>query len=317
MKKILIVDDDPTLINFLEPVFSKKNVETISAVNGLDALEKIGKKVPDLIISDIMMPKMDGYELYNKLQENPKTVGIPFIFLSSKDDPTEQLKGLRMGASEYLTKPFDLNKLVMTATEAIESAEKIKESNERIDFSGNLSEIHIENIVQLIDMNQKTGALIFLTPEGTKIGSVFFKDGEIIFASKDALEGEEAFYDLAAVKEGYVKFYIREVTVPTFIKKQTMSLLFEATRLQDEAHAFKDLATDFNVVPEINSMKIPPEIVENSGIEGITQILQMVQDKKSIGEIVNSGQMSRLVTEKILADLITYEIVKVGNDKKK
>jgi DNA-binding response OmpR family regulator len=311
-KRILIVDDDPTLINFLEPIFIKKKMEAVTAENGKEALEKIAEQLPDLIISDIMMPEMDGYELYQKLQKNPKTNQIPFIFLSSRSDPTDQLKGLRMGASEYFTKPFDLNKLINTVSEAIESAERAKELTGRVDFSVNLAEIDIENIIQLVEMNEKTGEMIFSTYEGNKLGSIFFKKGTVIYAIKDVLEGESAFYDLVAITDGYVKFFSKEVNFPRFIDKKTMTLLFEATRLQDESRSLKGKITDYNIVPEIISMNIHPDLIESAGIDSISRVIKMIKEGKTVSEIIANGKMSEIVAEGLLADLLTYQNIKIG-----
>jgi DegV family protein with EDD domain len=303
-QKILVVDDDPTIMTFLEPLLSKKNYDGFWATDGLDALQKIKVKIPDLIISDIMMPRMDGYELYRRLREDPKTADIPFIFLSANTDPADQLKGLRMGANEYLTKPFDATNLFITITSVLANANRAKSSQERIDFSGNLAEIEFENIVQLIEMNQKTGELIFTTYENESFGSVFFKDGVMVNAVAGYLNGEEAFFDLASNREVYVKFFSKKINVPEMISSPTMSMLLEAARLQDEAKTLYTLIDDTDTRLRITDRSIPSGI-DDAEENGLTsKVLQMIEQQKTIREIIHSGEMSRPRAASILVELI-------------
>ena len=309
-KKILIVDDDPTIIKFIAPLFAKKNYEPMKAEDGKEALQKINKETPDLIISDIMMPKMDGFELYRRLRNDPKTAAIPFIFLSAKDDPIDQLKGLRMGAEEYLTKPFDAIQLFVTIKNIFENVDKAKSSMERVDFSGNLAEINLEDVVQLVEMNQKTGELVFTTYDEAIIGSVFFKNGKLVNAATKSLKGEEAFYELTIHKEGYVKFYSKEINAPTIISNPTMAMLFEAARMSDEAQTLYTILKDIGTRLIIKSGKIPPD-KENKENVCFSKILKMIRENKTVREIINCNEMSRPRIENTLVELLNTGAVQV------
>ena len=108
---ILVVEDEHTLRRLLEYRLSK-HYRVQTAANGEEALASLGSQTPDLIISDIMMPKMDGFALQNALQEQKDTRTIPFIFLTAKADDSSRLKGMRMGVDDYITKPFDIDQLL-------------------------------------------------------------------------------------------------------------------------------------------------------------------------------------------------------------
>jgi len=310
-KKILIIDDDPTIMTFLAPLLSKKKYDGFWATDGLDALQKIKKKIPDLIISDIMMPRMDGYELYRRLRDDPKTADIPFIFLSANDDPTDQLKGLRMGADEYLTKPFDATNLFIAIKSVLANAYRASFSHERIDFSGNLAEIDFEHIVQIVEMNQKTGELVFSTYENESFGSAFFKNGSMVHAVTGSLNGDEAFFDLASNKEGYVEFFSKEINVPEMISKPVMAMLLEAARLQDEAKNLYTMIDNPDTHLRIKDRSIFSEVNNNVGSGLISKILQMIEQKNTIREIVNGGEMSRLQAESVLVELINSGKVQI------
>ena len=123
---ILVVEDEHTLRRLLEYRLSKQyNVRT--AANGEEALERIAESIPDLIISDIMMPKMDGFALQAELQKHKDTRAIPFIFLTAKADEQSRLKGMRTGVDDYITKPFDIEQLLSRIERLLERTKIFQE----------------------------------------------------------------------------------------------------------------------------------------------------------------------------------------------
>lgn len=107
---ILVVEDDRALRELIRIKLSQV-YEVRTAVDGIKALEAVEKEVPDLIISDIMMPRMDGFTFQERLQENPETRTIPFIFLTARTDEESKREGLDRGIDDYITKPFDFDRL--------------------------------------------------------------------------------------------------------------------------------------------------------------------------------------------------------------
>lgn len=109
--KILLVDDE---IDTLLPLKRSLEVEDyiiVGAGNGPEALIKAKTEIPDIILLDLMMPEMDGYEVCEKLKKDPMTKNIPVIMLTAKDAVRDKVKGLDIGADDYVTKPFNLNEL--------------------------------------------------------------------------------------------------------------------------------------------------------------------------------------------------------------
>ncbi|EIJ43921.1 PAS domain S-box [Beggiatoa alba B18LD] len=104
---ILIVDDKSTNIQFLGMVLRQQNYRISVAQDGYQAIKIVDKIIPDLILLDIMMPEMDGFETCLKLKENPALKNVPIIFLTAKDDTEDILKGFQLGAADYITKPFN------------------------------------------------------------------------------------------------------------------------------------------------------------------------------------------------------------------
>jgi CheY-like chemotaxis protein len=106
-QKILIADDDPIIIKLLQVNLEMEGYDVVTAHDGQDAVEKAGKEVPDLVILDIMMPRMDGWAARQALLGNPDLKEIPVIFLSARAQQADLRKGYEADVAEYITKPFD------------------------------------------------------------------------------------------------------------------------------------------------------------------------------------------------------------------
>jgi DNA-binding response OmpR family regulator len=104
---VLVVDDDPVILKLLEVNFDMEGFEVLTAKDGEDGVETARTQRPDLIISDIMMPRKSGLELVTELKGDPDTKDIPIILLSAKAQAADERAGLEAGADEYVTKPFE------------------------------------------------------------------------------------------------------------------------------------------------------------------------------------------------------------------
>lgn len=111
--RILLVDDEPLNITLLESLLQSEGYNTLSATSGMEALRMAKTSIPDLIVLDIMMPEMDGFEVCQKLREDPNLQTIPIIFLTALDDDHSKLRGLEVMGDDFLTKPFK-NGLLLT-----------------------------------------------------------------------------------------------------------------------------------------------------------------------------------------------------------
>ena len=111
-KEILIVDDEPSIVVPIQFLMEQQGYSVIIAENGHDALDMIYKYIPDLVLLDIMLPGIDGYEVCEIVRLNPKLRGIKIIFLTAKGREVEIAKGLALGADAYITKPFSNADLV-------------------------------------------------------------------------------------------------------------------------------------------------------------------------------------------------------------
>ena len=125
MKKILVVDDDLTLRKVLQNSLQQKGYQVISVSSGKDALAKFNQDVPDIIISDVSMPEMDGFEFCRQLRSQPSGKLIPFIFLSAKNELNDRVQGHSIGADSYISKPFEMKELLANIEALIERSRQV------------------------------------------------------------------------------------------------------------------------------------------------------------------------------------------------
>jgi DNA-binding NarL/FixJ family response regulator len=126
VKRLLIVEDDPNLLVAIAAALRGEQFEVSTARNGKDALLQIAKTIPDLVVSDVKMPVMDGYALVRQLRRAPHTKLIPIVFLTAKDETVDRIEGFRSGVDVYLTKPFEPDELVAVITSILERVESTR-----------------------------------------------------------------------------------------------------------------------------------------------------------------------------------------------
>ncbi len=122
-KRLLVVDDDPGLLRAVAETLRAEGYEVTTARRGADALVCIAESLPDLIVSDIRMPGMDGYELVRNLRASARTKLIPLVFLTAKDETADRIAGFRSGVDAYLTKPFEPDELVAVVANILKRVE--------------------------------------------------------------------------------------------------------------------------------------------------------------------------------------------------
>ncbi len=106
MTTILVIEDEHDVRENLQEILEMENFDVLTAENGKIGLQLAIEQQPNLIICDVMMPELDGYGVISSLRQNPSTIKTPFIFLSAKSTDEDREKGLKLGANDYLTKPF-------------------------------------------------------------------------------------------------------------------------------------------------------------------------------------------------------------------
>jgi serine phosphatase RsbU (regulator of sigma subunit) len=195
LQKVLVVDDEPFNVDYLEQELEDFGVATVSATNGQEALHLIEKEKPDVVLLDIMMPVMDGFEALEKMKANETTRDIPVIVISAMSDIDQIVKGIELGAEDYLPKPFDPTLLRARLTASLEK--KRLRDLEKVYFQGLERELEIGRDIQ-------AGFLPNDFPE--------IKGWEIAHYFEAAREVSGDFFDLFKLADGNIAIVIGDVT---------------------------------------------------------------------------------------------------------
>lgn len=123
-KRLLVVDDEPNLLLAVAACLRAENYEVSTARSGREALQQLAGTVPDLVVSDIRMPGMDGYQLARRLRGSPRTALVPIVFLTAKDLTADRIEGFRAGIDAYLTKPFEPEELIAVVNGILSRVER-------------------------------------------------------------------------------------------------------------------------------------------------------------------------------------------------
>lgn len=144
MKKILVIEDEESLRNNVCEILGYEGFDILEAANGLKGLQLANEKLPDLILCDIMMPVMDGYEVLAAIRENQETRLIPFILLTAMAEREDIRRGMELGADDYIVKPFSIQELLQSVNSRLKKSEAVKEYAETA-----LEELRNNLIIQL------------------------------------------------------------------------------------------------------------------------------------------------------------------------
>ena len=123
-KRLLVVDDEPNLLRAVAACLKAESYDVSTARSGQEALVHLAESIPDLIISDIRMPGMDGYKLARQLRASQRTALVPIVFLTAKDETADRIEGFRAGVDAYLTKPFEPDELIAVVNGILNRVER-------------------------------------------------------------------------------------------------------------------------------------------------------------------------------------------------
>ncbi len=118
-KKILVADDEPAVLRSLEFILKKEGYQVLTATNGQEAYDLASGNLPDLVLLDIQMPRMDGNQVCRKLRDEPPSSGLYIIMITAKGQESDRLNSLESGANEYITKPFSPRKVIQRIKEIL------------------------------------------------------------------------------------------------------------------------------------------------------------------------------------------------------
>lgn len=241
-RDVLLVDKDRLSLEMLEQRFKKEGFQVRVARTGEEALRLVELSPPQFILAEVMLPKVDGFELCARLKHDEKTRDIPFIFLSSRTDAAHVTKGLELGAEDFLTKPVNLDILIGKIKRLERAQEARREAQHQAmkksapgAIRGDLAQFALYDLLQVLQLGQKTARL--LLERGNQKCELALDNGNVVFAALGAQRGRDAFYELCAWEDGHFQVIPDKAPSERNIQDSNDFLLMEGMRRADEAKA--------------------------------------------------------------------------------
>jgi DNA-binding response OmpR family regulator len=228
-QKILVVDDDPGIRNLLQTELAA-DFEVLKAENGEQGLLLSLQHKPDLIISDIKMPELNGWEFCYLLRQIPSTKTVPFVFLSSKSNLPDRIHSLRLGADDFIAKPFTMEVLLSRIRILFERVRRRQMAIEsKTVFEDRVNTLMID-LLEYLRAMRRSGIVEFL--HLGQHGAITLNDGQLIEAEFEDLKGQEAVRTMIQLEKGEVGFKDKDTLNGTPIIKDWVAFL--ATFLPDD-----------------------------------------------------------------------------------
>jgi len=223
-----------------------------SAHNGQEAFDTAVAQPPALIISDVMMPKMDGWALVKALRSRAQFAFVPVIFLTALASEDDRIRGFRMGADDYLAKPFRFEELELRVKRCLERRKQVERraratlsgevpspaAKDEGDLKGALDQVSLPALLTLLEMERKSGVLVVRNRgDNSLTGRLYLRDGRVIRARIDDQrkpENEECVYQMLEWPAGHFSFSASAVEDEDQIQQSTSWLLMEGARIMDE-----------------------------------------------------------------------------------
>jgi len=196
--RILVADDEPYVVLAIKEVLESLPAGVLEAHDGEEALRVARAERPDLILLDVKMPGLDGFQVATALKKDPSTVGIPLIFFSALGAPSEKIRGLELGADDYVTKPIDAEELKARVRTILRRNRPQKGTS--FAASGQLQVMNLPSLVRTLEADRRTTRL--LLTRGEERGEIVFGDGHITRATQGPRQGEAAVYELLTWQDG-------------------------------------------------------------------------------------------------------------------
>lgn len=239
--RVLLAEDEPLIARMTVDMLAELPLEVSVAKDGPEALKQAQAILPDLILLDAMMPGLDGFEVAQTLKADPATQDIPIIFMTARSGDEDKVRGLELGADDYLIKPIKREELLARVRNVLRraSAHRPAPPQETSLMRGRLEMISLPNIIQALEMERRTGTLR-VTSEGRR-GEILFVEGRIASAVEGPRQGEAAVYRLLTWEAGEFALEPASGTAPleALVTKSNQALLLEGARRLDEISSLR------------------------------------------------------------------------------
>ena len=288
---LLLVDDDPKGLRVMEVSLRNAGHGVTTASSGEEALKKLELTRPALILSDTDMPGMDGFELCRRLKADERLRDIPFIFLTEQAAVEDKIKGLELGADDYLTKPIYIKEIVTRVALVLQKKERAAfDRKDKRRFFGSLEDMGMVDLLQTIELGRKSGVLSVERPPHS--AKVYFSDGQVVDAETGRLKGEDAVYRLLTWNEGSFEIDFKPVDRPSAVSTSTQGLLMEGMRRVDEWGRLLEQLPSVHSVFQVDFAELAERLADLP--DEVNTLLRLFDGRRTALQVIDDAEMGDL-----------------------
>lgn len=293
---ILIVESDPKNLQILKESFESAGFLVDIASDGQEALKLIQTQKPDIVLTEVDLPKLDGFQLLKKIQENLIGVNIPLIFLTNRRDISDKLESLRSGVKDYMIKPLHVKEIIARVNMVLRRLNKVKQAE--IDAAkkmvGRLEEQNVMDLVESFGVKRQSGVLT-VYDEFNRSGEIYFRDGAVVNASLGNLKGENAVYEMMTWRNGHFIMNFKDIVTEDTIAVSNLGLLLEGYKRRQEVERLK------SQLPPLNSVLVKTpifnKILQKRPISSDARMfISLFDGKRTLAQIIADSHYDHLKT---------------------
>jgi len=259
-QRILVADDDTWILRMVTTILTKRGYEVETAEDGERAYELALGNVPDLLITDVMMPNMDGWTLVRALRARPEFSFVPVIFLTALNSEEDRIRGFRLGADDYLPKPFRFEELDLRVAKTLRRSQSVEQKareqlNRKDDgptpgaaLTGDLTQIGLSVLLTLLEMERKSGILVITDDNEEQTSRLYLNTGQVVRAVTQggAVQpvNRECIYYLLNWATGRFEFTQTQIDIEDEVKATITHLLMEGAKRIDEINEASRIASE-------------------------------------------------------------------------
>ncbi len=231
--RVLVVDDDVWHRERAAALMREAGHDVVTADNGVKALGIAMQIQPDIILSDVQMPVMDGWQLVRMLRARPTLAQIPVVFVTSLDSDEQRLQGYRLGVDDYIAKPFNDDELALRVQRVLDRARAYPRNvTSSKALRGSLAHVSLASLLAFLEVEQRTGLLLLVRPD--EIATLFLREGNVVRVDLpdelNEIEGVERLYHVLSWTDGRFELAEAEIEEPDTIGVATSAALLEHAR---------------------------------------------------------------------------------------
>lgn len=309
---ILLVDDDLQHMRVMEVSLRNAGHAVTTATDGAAALTRAAAVTPDLIIADTTLPVLDGFGLCARLKQDPRLSRVPFLFLSEDDSVESKVRGLELGADDYLTRPIYTRELVARVRTILQKQARLRaeQAPSRRRFFGSLGDMGVVDLIQTMSVGEKSGTVRIDRPGHH--ATLWFDKGHLIDASTGTQGGADAVYRTLTWETGDFEIDFRAPQRPAVLEPPTAALLMEGMRRVDEWNRICEQLPGLDSVFEVDYEELSDRLAELP--DEANALLRMFDGRRTALDVIDDADLPDLVALGLLSRLYFEGIIRVAED---